>query len=199
MHINKPQEDFQNTTQACEALELIISQPLPADVAPCTNCESHIPNMCNSACVNAPSALSSDPINHPIEQKVVPLVYEITSVRVMQPCWSCEGHFNPDGKLWKLPQINFYSLSPIYPQLLLMHINELKLNKKLTYEWHIVLANFGQSWHISYSIEPNLNQVSDPHLGALQNDLTVIAEDLNKNIKILAKKMLEDIKMKKQS
>jgi len=195
MHIHKPQENFQNSTQVREALELIISQPSAKESAPCTNCENHVPNMCNTTCINAPSSLSSDPINHPIEDKVVPLVFELTSVRVMQPCWSCEGHFNPDGKLWKLPQINFYSLSPIYPQLLLMHINELKINKKLSHDWHIVLADFGQSWHMSYSIEPNLNQVSDPHLGALQNDISIIAEDLNNNIKKLAQKMLLDLKV----
>jgi len=195
MYINKPQDNIKNVAQVREALELIVSQPTAEELAPCTNCDNHIPNECNSKCTKAPTALSSDPINHPLENKVVPLVFELTSIRVMQPCWSCEGHFNQDGNLWKLPQINFYSLSPIYPQLFLQHINELKLKKKLSYEWHIVLANFGQSWHMSYSIEPNLNNVSDPHLGSLQQDLVILAEDLHNNIKLLAKKMLHDINM----
>lgn len=190
MHINAPKITAQDITQVREALNSIISQPTASELAPCQNCEKHIPDDCSASCANVHASLSSDPVNHPIESKVVPLVFELTSVRVIQPCWSCEGHFNQNGELWKLPQITFYSLSPIYPQLLLAHINQLKLNKKLSYDWHVVLTNFGKSWHMSYSLEPNLNNISEPHLGKLQIDLTTISENLHDNIKIIAKNVL---------
>lgn len=194
MRINTPKSNIQDITQVCEALELIISQPTASELSPCENCEQHVPDDCSPSCDNVQTSLSSDPGRHPIESKVAPLVFELSSLRVIQPCWSCEGHFNQDGELWKLPQITFYSLSPIYPQLLIAHINELKLNKKLSYEWHVVLTNFGRPWHMSYSLEPNLNNVSDPHLGKLQIDLGTISKDLHDKVKIIAKNVLLEIK-----
>ena len=193
MRINTPKNDIQDLSQVRDALELILSQPTAEESPPCDNCNEHIPAECSSSCVSAAASLSSDPARHPIESKIVPLVFEMSSVRLVQPCWSCEGHFNQDGDLWKLPQLTFYSMSPIYPQLLLAHINELKISKKLAYEWHIVLTNFGNSWHMSYNIEPNLNHESEPHLGKLQVDLGTIAEGLHDSVKRLAKGMLLEI------
>lgn len=193
MYIYKPEENTQNTAQICEALQLFIDQPTPKDLAPCLNCDNHIPADCSVKCSDAPAALSSDPMNHPLESKVVPLVFELTSTRLMQPCWSCEGHFNNENELWKLPQISFYSRSPVYPQLVVRHIQDLKVQKKLAYEWHVVLSDFGQSWNMSYSIEPRLNDVKEPRLGMLQQDLQSISEDMCNKLKSIAKKMMFEL------
>lgn len=193
MYIYKPEDSTENTTQFREALEMFIGQPTPQELAPCANCEKHVPTDCSAKCPDAPTALSSDPINHPLELKVVPLVFELTATKVLKPCWSCEGHFTNENELWKLPQISFYSPSPVYPQLLLRHIHDLKAQKKLAYEWHIVLSDFGQSWSLSYSIEPNLNGVKEPRLGLLQQDLQSISENLCDQLKLLAKKMLVEM------
>ena len=143
MYIYKPEESTQNIAQYKEALALLIAQPTPQEAPPCGNCEKHVPTNCSAKCEKASASLSSDPVNHPLEQKTVSLVFELTATKVLKPCWSCEGHFNGENELWKLPQISFYSPSPAYPQLLLRHIHDLKTQKVLAYEWHVVLADFG--------------------------------------------------------
>jgi len=194
MHIRQPNQELDYISHTRDVLVEFIQQPLPSELPPCMNCKNHIPQDCTSKCKAAPAALSSDPIKFPLEKTVVPIVFELMSTRVIQPCWSCEGHFNHLGELWKIPQINFYSDSPIYPQLLLRYLKSLSMQKRLSYEWHIVIADFGQSWSFSYSLEPNLNGVSEPRLGNLQQDLTTISTDLCQNLKSIAQKMLDETK-----
>jgi len=193
MRINRPREDTESFLQMKEALELLIAQPTPEEESPCDNCQTHRPANCSSSCVDAQASLSSDPIRFPIEEKVVSLVFELTATRLIETCWSCEGHFSHDGKLWKLPQITFYATNSVYPQLLLRHIRRLINAKKLGYEWHIVLSDFGQTYNISYNIEPNLNNVVEPRLGRLQQDLKTISENLCESLKQLAKEMLDEM------
>jgi len=193
MKIDRINDDFMDAEQARESLELLISQPTPQQLAPCQNCTQHVPNMCSPSCSDASSALSSDPVNFPLEEKVVPFVFELSATRLMQTCWSCEGHFDHEGKLWKIPQICFYASSPVYSHLLIRHINKLKLDKRLSYEWRVGIADFGQGAQFNYSVEPNLNLENDPRLGALQQDLCIIAENLCENLKYQAKKMLIEL------
>ena len=158
---------------------MLVSQPGPHLVPPCQNCTNHKIQECNSKCSNAPLALSSDPENFPLEPKVVPLVYELRKMRVVQPCWSCEGHIGHDGKLWKFPQVCFYSGSPVYAMLLANHLTQLKHEKKITNDWSINVTAFGhQHGGITYTIEPKLYPDVDIHLGSMQVDLLVISEDL---------------------
>jgi len=193
MHILKPNHTTDKQT-IIDTLQFLIDQPSAAELPPCENCTIHVPDECSATCANAQGSLSSEPTKFPIEEKVVPLVFELAASRVLQTCWSCEGHFTNEGKLWKLPQVVFYANSPIYPQLLLRHIQALQLKKVLAYEWQVVLSDFGQSWNFSYNIEPKLNGVSEPRLGALQQDLQTISKDLSHSLKALAKAMLDDVK-----
>jgi hypothetical protein len=48
----------------------------------------------------------------------------------------------------------------------------MKMDKKLTYPWHVVLTNYAQTWGQTYSVVPDLNFVDDVHLGALQNEIS---------------------------
>lgn len=50
-----------------------------------------------------------------------------------------------------------------------------------------------QTFVQTYSIVPDINFVEDAHLGALQNDLKVIAKDLQKKMKILAQEMIVEL------
>lgn len=193
MKIIQPEKNPSNLNMARNALELLIAQPTFSESAPCPNCVKHVPSICGPTCPDVGAALSSDPEKFPLEMKVIPFVFELTSTRLMQPCWSCEGHFDSEDKLWKLPQICFYSDSSIYPQLLIRHISELSIAKKIAYEWRLVVSDFGQAWNFSYCMEPNLNRVDSPRLGLLQQDMCRIAENLNVNLKLLAKKMLLEI------
>ncbi len=174
-------------------LARFIAQPGPAQVPPCPACAHHIPEQCSSRCVSAAPSLSSEPSRYPIEVKVVALVFELSATRLLQPCWSCEGHLGPDGELWKTPQVSFYSASPLYIQLLLRHIYALTLQKRLVYSWHVVVSDFGQTWDLTYTLEPDFKHDKSIHLGNLQSDLQVLAEDLSVRLKALAKQALEDL------
>ncbi len=192
MEIEIPGPLMENKQRTRAELGLLLSQPGAHLVPPCQNCREHIIPMCNAKCVNAPRALSSDPENYPLEQKVVPLVYELRKTRVMQPCWSCEGHMDNNDRLWKYPQVSFYSSSPLYAVLLVNYLTLLKYRKKLNHDWNIVISGFGQKHStITYTIEPKLNSGKTPHLGCMQSDLITIADNLEQNIKLEALKMLE--------
>lgn len=192
MEIELPGPLLENKKRSRAELELLLCQPGPQQVPPCQNCREHIVAQCNARCANAPSALSSDPERYPVEAKVVPLVYELRKTRVLQPCWSCEGHMGVDGKLWKYPQVSFYSATPLYAVLLVNYLTLLKHRKKLNHDWIIVISGFGQKHSgITYTIEPRLGSDTTPHLGRLHCDLITIAENLDLHIKQEARKMLD--------
>ena len=191
MHIPTPERELLCDSDTKDQLEQFIAQPEPADVAPCPGCNNHVPLNCSGQCDDAAKALSIEPERYPIESKVVPLVFEITASRLMQTCWSCEGHMDHNDNLWKVPQVSFYSKSPIYPKLVLIHLTRLFQDKKLGYRWHIVLSDFTQTLGLAYSIQPDLNQVAEtPRLGLLQQDLQLISEDMHSKLKMIAGELL---------
>ena len=194
MEIEAPELSKAEFKQIREDLELLLEQPAAAEVPPCQNCEEHKAYQCSPKCPEAPRSLSIEPDRYPLEAKVVPFVFALRTMRLMQTCWSCEGHMNPEGEIWKTPQISFYSTSSIYPKLLINHIGRLKSEKKLAYEWRIVLSDYGQKpWAVTYTVEPILESVDPPRLGALQGDLLKIGEDLADHIANEARSLLRQI------
>lgn len=194
MHIDSPQQQLLDATQAKQSLEIFLEQPSHVEMPPCPGCDDHNILKCSESCPDAHTALSSQPVEFPIEANVTPLVFGLMSTQVTQTCWSCEGHMDTNNNLIKLPTVSFYTVSPIYPQLLHRHVMKLKMDKKLNYPWHVVLTDYAQTWAQTYSIAPNLNFFDkDIHLGGLQNDLKVIAANLQKNMKALAKEMIVDL------
>ena len=198
MKISTPQSSPEALNEALASLDAFLSQPGPKEVPPCPGCTDHKPEKCGPSCDEAPGALSIDPVQYPIEVKVIPLVYELFSMKLVQPCWSCEGHTQDKGDgqtwLWKVPQVCFYSSSPVYPQLLLRCLNNLKYTKQLSYPWHVVLSDFSQTWDVTYSIQPDLNQVAQPDLSKIQADLLVIGNNLYINMRAEAVKMQTELK-----
>jgi hypothetical protein len=95
-----------------------------------------------------------------------------------------------ENRLWKVPQVSFYSDSPIYPKLVLIHLTRLYQDKVLGYRWHVVLSDFTQSLSLTYSVQPDLNQVDSPRLGLLQHDLTTISDDMHSKLKMIARELL---------
>jgi hypothetical protein len=193
MKIDQPRVSTLDRARIKQDLLRLIAQPVAAESPPCVSCGNHVPANCSSKCAQAAASLSSEPARYPVEIKVVPLVFELAATRVMQPCWSCEGHLGPNGELWKLPQVSFYAESPLYPQLLLKHIHALELQKRLTYPWHVVLSDYGQTWDTTYTLEPNLSRQQAIHLGNLQADLNALAENLNDRLKAIARSALAEI------
>ncbi|MCK4743276.1 MAG: hypothetical protein KAT25_05610 [Sulfuriflexus sp.] len=191
MKIPVPEESFFADSNIKEDLRLFLEQPSPQQLAPCPGCQQHTPDDCSSKCTDAAEALSIDPVLYPIEKNVVPLVYELMATQLIQTCWSCEGHMNENNTLWKLPQVCFYTASSAYVKLLCRHIALLNQHKCLKHPWHIVLSEFSMNSRLAYSIQPNLNDVNEPHLGLLQQDLNIIADDLNNKLKKYAKEFLE--------
>lgn len=191
MQIPLPDNDGLCDAAMRENLQRFIDYPEPAEIGPCPGCIKHIATECSPKCPDVAKALSIDPVRYPLEKKVIPLVYEVMATAGLKTSWSCEGHMNNDSELWKLPQVCFYSELPIYSHLLLIHLSNLQQQKKLKYPWHIVMTDFSLSLNVTYSIQPNLNKTTNPHLGSLQNDLLVIADDMHSKVKIIAKGLLE--------
>lgn len=194
MHIDKPKKTVLDAQKIRQNLEVFLTHPTPAEIPPCPNCKEHIKFKCNSTCSESQAALSSHPKEFPIEPNVAPLVFGLMSTCVTQTCWSCEGHMDENNKLISLPTVSFYTSSPVYSQLLHRHVVNLKIDKKLVYTWHVVLSDYAQTWGQTYSIVPDLNFVNkEVHLGSLQNDLKVIAEDLQESMKYLARVMIIEL------
>lgn len=193
MHIVRPKKGLLDSRRVAEDLQDLLITPEQQQQPPCPGCKNFTPTRCNARCPDAPTALSIDPQQYPLEPNVVSLVYELVSSRLLQTCWSCEGHFDNDGKLWKLPQVSFYSASPVYPQLLLRHVNDLYQARRLAYPWQVVLSDYAQTWGLTYTVEPNLVHVPEPRLGLLHQDLRIISEDLLLKLKEQARKMLQSL------
>lgn len=198
MKIDTPEQSY-DRTEAIKDLESLLAQPLPFQEPPCPGCERHKPNSCNPKCPDATRALSIEPDRYPIEPQVTALVYQLYATRIVQPCWSCEGHVQTVGEetnLWKLPQVSFYCHSPVYIQLLNRCLKYTGTKQSLAYPWHIVISEYSQSLDLTYSIQPNLNMVNEPKLGCIQSDLRLIAENLLDNIRREAQMMLSELKQK---
>lgn len=202
MRIATPKSGFLNRQKAEQELQELLAQPGPQELRPCPNCsmpcESDFPAecavSCDANCQNAPQALSSEPDNFPIEQHVVNIVFELSTLRLLQPCWSCEGHLNGQGELWKLPQVSFYAASELYPKLLAAYLNRLKSQQRLHYPWQVTIADYGQTWGPAYQMEPALNQIdTEIRLDFLQADLHTISEGLAEQIKQEARLMLANV------
>lgn len=194
MYIDKPKEELLNVEQTKRNLEVLLAQSCPDEIPPCPGCLDHIQTKCSGNCEEAHLALSTQPKEFPIEKNVVPLVFGLMSTRLVQTCWSCEGHMDSNNNLIKVPTVSFYTSACVYAQLLHKHVSGLKLDKKLVYPWHVVLSDYAQTWGMTYSIVPDLNFVDkNVHLGALQNDLKVIAQDLQAKMKFLAREMILEL------
>jgi len=134
---------------------------------------------CSRHCPGIPRALSSDPDNFPLETRIAPLVFELKRLKVIEPCWSCEGHNGTDGQLWKIPQVWFYCQSVVYLRVLADSLKRLYLEKKLATPWHVVITFSDQdNVDTTFSLEPSLDQ-NRPNLTTIQRDIDTIAEHLH--------------------
>lgn len=190
MKIDKPKFNSLSKDQAIVELRNIIKQPKAAELPPCPGC-SVPPINCSPSCPHAAGALSSDPVRYPVEPKVVPIVFEMATLRLIQPCWSCEGHMTADGSLGKCAQVAFYSASTLYPQLIVSYLDTLEAHKKLAYQWQVVVNSFGQTLMPTYVLKPDLNFCNDLRLGVLQQDFLTIADNFSEHIKQQARNMVK--------
>ena len=181
------------------ALRELINQPSDKDERPCPGCRFAVgaehsltsTDNCSFDCPHAPGQMSSDPERYPIEQGVVPLVYAFYNMRVMMPCWSCEGHMNSDGTLFKTPKLWFYTLNDFYAKLVAQYVSSLKGANKLHHHWTVTLLPFSQSmFTTTYSLEPQIT-ANTVNLITLHQDMRVIAENLRGELHRLAHYYIE--------
>ncbi len=195
MKIAKPQSDPEFDAQAAGERAHLLRQPTVTEERPCPGCEHPCPCSasincacgCSVKCPHAPRQMSSDPEEHPVEQGIAPLVLALYGLRVVEPCWSCEGHLGPGDKLLRPPSVWFYSRSSTYPMLIADYVAELAGAKDTKYRWHLCMVTFGDGNDGCpvFSIEPDLS-TAEPDLMMLRRDVRVIAEGFIDAIRALA-------------
>lgn len=181
-------------------LEVLLDQPSDKQRRPCPDCtircscSRHSTTCCcgcSPECAVAPRALSSDPDRYPIEPAIVPLVYCMTDLRVIETCWSCEGHINDAGSVVKLPQVWFYSPSTVYPALIAHRLGSLRIQGVLSSEWIVSVSAFSESVHATTFLIRPIRAESDLILEALQEDIRCVASGFQAEVRRLARTMLK--------
>ena len=133
---------------------------------------------CSSDCEEACRAISADP-GLPIEPAILPLVFEMKRLGLFTPCWSCEGHLDPGGELWKMPRVWFYCPSATHVRLLTDGLKDLELTGALRARWQVVVTfSDADNPETTFSLEPALSAGRTLELSALQSDVPVIARSL---------------------
>lgn len=144
------------------------------------NCPDYDADLgCERSCIQAPLRLSSDPESFPVEPLIAPLVFELKKLGLFHPCWSCEGHNDNGGKLWKNPRLWFYSDSVVHVRALANTIEALHGARKLSVRW-VVLLTFSDPDNpdTTFGLEPIIDNI-ETKLADLQADVLVLTENLD--------------------
>ena len=191
MHIDGLDTDHAILRGYRNDIERLLDQPSDHDARPCPGCTLTCPTCgskscvcnCSFTCDDAPRMLSSDPDDFAIEAGIVALVYAVNSLRLTPPCWSCEGHYNKSGDLYKLPRVWFYARSMAYPDLISDVLSDLAIAHRLSLAWQVCVVSWSDSLDVTFAIEPRFDPARQPELGMLRHDATVIADSLMADIK----------------
>jgi hypothetical protein len=202
MKIRESSEDKQADESRRRELLNVLCEPSDKEQRPCSSCNKvcacdlrsrSCPCECSMDCPDAPRFLSSDPERYPIEPKVVPLVYAMSTLRQTPPCWSCEGHLTEQGGLVRLPQVWFYSATTIYPELISDYLHKLAFRKETTYAWVVSVCPHTESNATTFTLMPNQSigsNANEEELRQMQNDLHTISYSLRDGVIQVAKKKL---------
>jgi hypothetical protein len=122
--------------------------------------------------------MTSDP-NFPIEDGIAPLVFELGRTGVFEACWSCEGHNDPDGNLWKIPRVWFYCDSVVQVRVLADVLKNLEIDELTTAPWQVRLTfSDHDNPATTFSLEPVISPDARFTLEDLQGDIRVITQFL---------------------
>ncbi|MFT4930056.1 MAG: hypothetical protein ACI8WB_006192 [Phenylobacterium sp.] len=178
----------------------LVNQPTDRQQRPCPGCRFAVGHnrsrvsttYCSANCSAAPREMSSDPERYPIEVGIVPLVYAFYTMRLMMPCWSCEGHADANGVTQKTPKLWFYTTSDFYPKLVAQYVSALKGSHQIENHWAVRLLPFSQSmFTITYCLEPQESATQLGQLNSLQNDIKVIARNFRQELHKLARHYID--------
>ncbi len=174
-------------------LAMLLDQPSSRESRPCPGCTIPCPCSrsrnctcpCNPGCPQAPSQMSSDGERYPIEPGIVGLVFAFNGLRLCPPYWSCEGHLDQRGAIHRVPQVWFYSVSPLYARLIAETVGQLYFQRKIVDLWHVCVTYCEEALQTGYSLEPDVKSIERVDLARLQSDATVIAGHLEPCIRRL--------------
>ncbi len=198
MKIDRLKPDSDVLRKRDDDLRRLLAQPRVEHERVCPDCTLPCPGSgsttctcaCAPDCPHAPAQMTSDP-NFPIETAIAPLVYALFSLKLCQPCWSCEGHADAEGKVTRIPRVWFYCRSLVYPKLIDRYLTYLKFKRRLNYPWHLCITHFeDEGADTAFSMEPDLSYVDQPELNLLQRDIGPIANGLSAYLKTEARKNL---------
>ncbi|GBF25426.1 hypothetical protein MnTg02_00457 [bacterium MnTg02] len=162
-----------------EALEASVVREGPVCSPDCPRAR---PNSCFRHCPHIPLILTSDPVNEPLEQRIAPLVFELKKLGAFCPCWSCEGHLGPDGKLWKLPAIWFFARSVVHVRLLADTVQDMIAERLLNAHWHVrVCYSDRDNSDTAFSLEPRPSE-TPLQLTLFHKDIDIMAAQIEKRI-----------------
>lgn len=151
--------------------------PVPEPVC-CADCPDYDAAIgCHRFCQAAPLRLSSDPTS-PVEPLIAPLTFELKRLGVFHPCWSCEGHDDEAGRLWKLPRVWFYANSVVHIRALGEALDRLFTAQRIKARWRVVLTySDPDNPDTTFSLEPEAAE--GRRLADLQADARAIADGLD--------------------
>lgn len=131
--------------------------------------------MCRPACARAPYCLSSDPEHYPIEPAILPLVFAMRRSGIFHPVWSCEGHTDSDGALWKRPAVWFCCAAPSHGRVLADSLFAMHHDGRLATRWQVSLGcSELRSLETTFALQP-VFEGDAPDLAVLRSDVAVIA------------------------
>ena len=135
---------------------------------------------CTAACPSAPVALTSDGAL-PIEDGIVPLVFELKASRAFEPIWSCEGHLDPSGDLFRAPSVWFCCECISHVRVLADVLAQLKFDRTISCPWRVSLCCPGHDTpNTVFSLEPDA--AANATLEQLQSDARMIASGLRRRL-----------------
>ena len=176
MKIDRHRQSNKSPETIRQALDQLLV-PKGSRTAPCQAACQVDPQDCSRHCSGIPTAMSSQPNEYPIEEKIAALVYELGRIGVFQPCWSCEGHLDSNGVLWKLPQIWFYADADLHVRLLADCLRMMAANRITAAEWEIALTRSAlDDPETTYCLKPVIQK--DTTLPLLQSDIVKLSEQL---------------------
>ena len=201
MKLNNPASTCLQPKRFQQDLEILLKQPNYKQLRPCHDCtkpcacsgSTTCTCKCDPNCPHICTVMSSEPARYPIEEKIAKLVFEFNSLRILPTYWSCEGHSYSNGKLFRAPQVWFYSSSVTFPKLIHDYVVNLHANKSTAFPWHVCLAHTDENSAGGFSLEPSLLCSENPSLALLQKDVSIIAQNMSRNLHRLATKYLHQL------
>ena len=159
---------------------LSFMNPTPSSYKVCgERCGNSAASVCSMSCPDFRDSMSTDP-KEGIEEAIAPMVFELARLSPLDPCWSCEGHLDPMGELWKTPKVWFYCDSIVAIRVLTASIQDLFLVRKLSAQWQIAAVYTGETGlDPMFSIQPCIQEGDGDTLRRLRKDSALISTHVN--------------------